>query len=93
VCILKVRESWALMAHACNPATQAAEIRRIEVQSQPGQIVRKTLSQKNSSQQRGGGVAQGVDPVQAPVLKKQKKSHGKSLTTFQTDSNSYVGGI
>jgi hypothetical protein len=28
-------------------ATQEAEVRSIEVQSQPGQIVRKTLSQKN----------------------------------------------
>jgi hypothetical protein len=34
-------------------ATQEAEIRRIEVQSQPGQIVLETLSQKNSSQKRG----------------------------------------
>jgi hypothetical protein len=31
-------------------ATQEAEIRRIEVQSQPGQIVLETLSQKNPSQ-------------------------------------------
>jgi hypothetical protein len=28
------------------PATQEAEIRRIEVQSQPGQTVHKTLSRK-----------------------------------------------
>jgi hypothetical protein len=31
-------------------ATQEAEIRRIAVQSHPGQIVRETLSQKNPSQ-------------------------------------------
>jgi hypothetical protein len=31
-------------------ATQEAEIRRITVQSQPGQIVHETLSQKNPSQ-------------------------------------------
>jgi site-specific recombinase XerC len=31
-------------------ATQEAEIRRIKVQSQPGQIAHKTLSRKNSSQ-------------------------------------------
>jgi hypothetical protein len=37
-------------------------IRRIVVQSQPGQIVCKTLSQKNPSQKRAGGVAQGVGP-------------------------------
>jgi hypothetical protein len=32
------------------PATQEAEIRRIVVQSQPGQIVHETFSQKNPSQ-------------------------------------------
>jgi hypothetical protein len=34
------------------PATQEAEIRRIAVQNQPGQIVHKTQSQKNPSQKR-----------------------------------------
>jgi hypothetical protein len=37
-------------------ATQEAEIRRIAVQSQPGQIVHETLSQKkkkNASQKKG----------------------------------------
>jgi hypothetical protein len=47
-------------------ATQEAEIRRISVRSQPGQIVHKTLSQKNLSQKRTGGVAQGVDPEFKP---------------------------
>jgi hypothetical protein len=42
--------------------TQEAEIRRITVQSQPREIVRKTLSQKKLSQKRAGGVAQGVSP-------------------------------
>jgi hypothetical protein len=37
-------------------ATQEAEIRRIHVQSQPGQIVLKILSQKNPTQNRTGGV-------------------------------------
>jgi hypothetical protein len=41
-------------------ATQEAEIRRIPVPSQPGQIVHGTLSQKSPSQNRAGGVAQGV---------------------------------
>jgi hypothetical protein len=35
-------------------ATQEAEIRRIVVQSQPGHIVCKTLSQKNPSQKKNG---------------------------------------
>jgi hypothetical protein len=41
-------------------AIQEVEIRRIVVQSQPRQIVRETLSQKNPSQKRIGGVAQSV---------------------------------
>jgi hypothetical protein len=45
-----------------NITTQEAEIRRIMVRSQPGQIVRETLSQKNPSQKKGCGVAQGVGP-------------------------------
>jgi hypothetical protein len=44
------------------PATQEAEIRKIVVQSQPGQIVHKTLSQKTPSPKRTGGVAQGIGP-------------------------------
>jgi hypothetical protein len=44
---------------------QEAEI-RIAVQSQPRQIVRGTLTWKNPSQRRTGGVAQGVDPEFKP---------------------------
>jgi hypothetical protein len=45
------------------PATQEeAEIRRIMVQSWPRQIVHETLSWKNPSQKRVGGVAQDVSP-------------------------------
>jgi hypothetical protein len=33
-------------------ATQEAEIRRIVVQNQPGQIVHETISHKNPSQKR-----------------------------------------
>jgi hypothetical protein len=45
------------------------------VQSQPGQIVRETLSQKKKpSQKRAGVVAQGVDPeLQAPMPQKEKE--------------------
>jgi hypothetical protein len=35
-------------------ATQEAEIKRIEVRSQPGQIVHEILSQKNPSQKSVG---------------------------------------
>jgi hypothetical protein len=44
-------------------ATQEAEIRRITVQSQPGQIILQTLSQKYPTQNRTGGVAQAVESL------------------------------
>jgi hypothetical protein len=47
-------------------ATQEADIRRIAVRNQPRQIVRETLSRKNPSQKRAGGVAQGIDPEFKP---------------------------
>jgi hypothetical protein len=51
---------WWLMPAAL--AAQVVEIRRIVVPSQPGQIVQETLSWKNPSWKRTGGVAQGVAP-------------------------------
>jgi hypothetical protein len=39
-----------LVAPTCNTSYSGAEIRRIVVQSQPRQMVHKTLSQKNPSQ-------------------------------------------
>jgi hypothetical protein len=47
---------WWLMLVSL--ATQEAEIRRIEVESQSGQIVLETLSQKYLTQNRAGRVAQ-----------------------------------
>jgi hypothetical protein len=55
------------------PATQEAEIRRTVVQSQPGQIVHKTLPQKYLSQKGTGGLAQGVDPEFKPQYCKRKR--------------------
>jgi hypothetical protein len=43
-------------------AAQEAEIKRIMVWGQPGQLVLETLFGKNPSQKRAGGVAQGVGP-------------------------------
>jgi hypothetical protein len=43
-------------------AIQEAEIRKIMVQSQPRQIVRKTISRKYPTQKRTGGVTPGVGP-------------------------------
>jgi hypothetical protein len=55
-------------------ATQWAEIRRVMVQSQPREIVFKTLSQKKYiSHERVGGVAQAVGPEFKPQYCKKKK--------------------
>jgi hypothetical protein len=54
-------------------ATQEADIRRIMVQSQPKQIVHKTLSQKHSSQKRTSGVTQGVSPEFKPQYHQKKE--------------------
>jgi hypothetical protein len=47
--IKKVDLGLVLVAHTCNPSYSGAEIRRIEVRGQPGQIVHETLSQKYST--------------------------------------------
>jgi hypothetical protein len=52
--------------------TLEAEIRRIGVQSQPGQIVRRPYLEKNPSQKRAGGVAQRVGPEFKPRTGKQQ---------------------
>jgi hypothetical protein len=54
-------------------ATQEAEIRRIEVQSQLRQLVLETLSQRNPLQKRADGVTQGVGPGFKPQCCKKKK--------------------
>jgi hypothetical protein len=57
-------------------AIQEAEIRMIEVWSQPKQIVCETLFWKkkksNPSQKRAGGVAQGEGPEFKPQILKKK---------------------
>jgi hypothetical protein len=50
-----MQSAQASVAHAGNPATQEAEIRKILVRSQPRQIICQSPSQK-----RAGGVAQVV---------------------------------
>jgi hypothetical protein len=60
------------------PATQEAEIRRIVVRSQSGQIVHETLSRKTLYKKRAGGVAQGEGPEFKPqYCKKTEKNHLK----------------
>jgi hypothetical protein len=66
-------------------ATQEADIRRIMVWSQAGQIVLEISSRKNPSQKRDGGVAQGVGPEFKPpyhranqTKPKKKKNEGSN---------------
>jgi hypothetical protein len=53
-------------------ATQEAEIRRIEVQSQPGQIVSRPYLEKKITKRAGGG-AQGEGAEFKPQYHKKKK--------------------
>jgi hypothetical protein len=70
------------VAHTCNPSYSGGrEIRRIVVRSQPGQIVRDSLSQKkNPSQKKAGGVAQDVGPEYKPQYNQEKKNSNPSTT-------------
>jgi hypothetical protein len=59
-------------------AIQEAEIRRVAVQSQYGETVCESLS-KNPSQNRAGGVAQGVGPEFRPqYCQKINKNNNQS---------------
>jgi hypothetical protein len=65
-------------------AIQEAEIRKITVGNQPGQIVHETLSRKNPSQKkRAGGVAQGVGPQFKPQNHQINKQINKVCFKFQ----------
>jgi hypothetical protein len=67
------------VAHACDPTTQEAEIRRTEVQSQPWQIICETLSQKYPTQKnRSGGVAQGVFKPQYCQRERERERENRS---------------
>jgi hypothetical protein len=72
---MQLKNKPVLVAHAYNLATQEAEIRRIMVQSQPGQIVHKTLSSKSSTQKKAGGVTQGIGPEFKPHTPKKKQKN------------------
>jgi hypothetical protein len=58
------------------------------VQSQPGQIVHETLSQKSHNKKRAGGMAQVEGPEFKPQYHKRKanvrKSYNKSRTHYRT---------
>jgi hypothetical protein len=64
------------VAHACNPSySESRDQGARVVQSQPRQIVLKTLSRKTPSQKRAGGVAQGKDTKFKPQYYKKEKKH------------------
>jgi hypothetical protein len=54
-------------------ATQETEVRRTAVRSQSRQIVQETIFQKNPSQKRTSGVAQGVGSEFKPQNHKTKR--------------------
>jgi hypothetical protein len=59
--------------------------RTILVGIQTGQIVHETLSQKNPSQKRAGGVAQGVGPEFKPQYCKNKQNFKKFRECYRCD--------
>jgi hypothetical protein len=68
-------------------ATQEAEIKRIEIPSQPRQTVQETLSQKNPSQKRAGEVAQGIgSEFKFQHHKNKQKKILRNLHHFQRQS-------
>jgi hypothetical protein len=60
-----------------------AEIRRITIQSQPGQIVCETLPQKTPSQKWAGGVAQCVGPEFKPQYRKKKRKREEKIAVSE----------
>jgi hypothetical protein len=65
-------------------ATREAEIRRITVRSQPGQIVCEILSRKTLHKNRVGGAAHGEGPEFKPQYRKKKKKNPEELTAGRT---------
>jgi hypothetical protein len=64
-------------------ATQEAQIRRTAIQRQSGQVVYKTVSQKNKqTKKRTGGVAQGIDPEFKPQYRPQKQKQKQNKRKF-----------
>jgi hypothetical protein len=61
-------------------AQQEAEIMRIAVQSQLGQVVQETLSRKKTimKKKRAGGVAEDIGPESIPRTAKEKKKNGST---------------
>jgi hypothetical protein len=58
----------------CNPMYSGGRDQEAHSLNQPRQIVHETLPQKNPSQKRAGGVAQGVGPEFKLQYRKKKKT-------------------
>jgi hypothetical protein len=75
--ILKIKGlAGCPVAQACNPSYSGDRDQEGHGLSQPGQIVHETLSQKNPSRKRSGGMAQGVGPECKPQYLPHKKIKG-----------------
>jgi hypothetical protein len=63
------------VAHACNPSYSRGRDQEDRVSKSAGQIVCRILSQKNPSQKRAGGMAQGVGPEFKPQISIRAKNN------------------
>jgi hypothetical protein len=52
-CLLKDRDNWALVAHACNPSYSGSKEQEDHGSKPTQQIVRETLSQKKTHHKKG----------------------------------------
>jgi hypothetical protein len=94
--------AWSWWLSPIIPATQEAEIRRIAVQSQLGQIVQETLSWKHTTQNRASRLLQVVEclpskhealssnPVLLPLYPPQKKKKNTNLRPCHSDLDAYI---
>jgi hypothetical protein len=70
--------------------TQEAEIRRIQVQSQPRQIVLETLLKKIHYKKRAGGVAQGGEGPEFKLQHTTKKKNTRKVSPRARTDICYV---
>jgi hypothetical protein len=77
-CLIKM-DSWALVAHTCNPGYSGGRDQE-DHSSKPAhrQIVHETLSQKTLHKNRANGLAQGEGPEFKPQYWKKNGQGEKS---------------
>jgi hypothetical protein len=80
------KPSQVSVVYACNPSYSGGEIRKIEVRSQPGQIVHEPYFEKPFT----GGVAQGRGPeFKLQCLRKKKKKACQNANSRAGSSDTY----